>query len=300
MAINESEASIKTLFITGGSGFLGWNLVKSLKDTHRVYASYHTYPIRAERCTALKLNICDRSAVRETLEAIKPDVIFHTAALAKVDLCEKNKELAYQINVEGTKNLVVESPKHSRFIYISTDLVFNGRQSFYRETDPPDPLNFYGETKLLGETVTAQNAANYLVIRTSLMYGYGNDFNEGFLGWLRKSLNQRAKVKLFVDQYRTPLLVSEAVKALGEVAMAPARGEVFHLAGSERINRYEFGRKFTRIFGYPEDLLEPATMEQVLTARMPADCSLHIHKIQGFLSFRLSNVERGLKKLRTL
>lgn len=295
--MRKSQEVDKTMFVTGGSGFLGWHLIKYLRNIYKVYASYYHHPFQIEKCTTLKLNICERTAVREALEIIRPDVIFHTAALAKVDTCEKNKELAYQINVEGTKNLVVEAPRNCRFIYISTDLVFDGERSFYQESDTLNPINFYGETKVLGEAVIAENTLDYLIIRTSLMYGYGNGFSENFLDGLRKTLSQGTKARLFIDQYRTPLLVFDAAKALTEISTAPVQGEIFHLGGSERINRYEFGRRFAHALGYPEDLLEPAPMEKVLTVKMPRDCSLCIDKIQNFLSFSLSNGEDGIKAL---
>lgn len=295
--MRDHKRTIKTVLVIGGSGFLGWHLAKYLKDTDRVYASYQSHPFQIDKCITLRLDIRDKAAVRVAMKQIQPDIIFHTAALAKVDPCEKNKELAHQINVEGTKNLVTESPKSGRFIYISTDLVFNGEKSFYQETDVPDPLNFYGETKLLGEAVITENASDFLIVRISLMYGYGNGISENFLDWLRKTLNQGARVKLFVDQYRTPLLVSEAIRALREISGAPVQNEIFHLGGRERMNRYEFGRKFANLFGYPEDLLEPASMQEVLAVKMPRDCSLCTDKIQRFLSFGLSNVEAGMNIL---
>jgi dTDP-4-dehydrorhamnose reductase len=295
--MKENKEPPKTVFVTGGSGFLGWNLVKALKDHYQVFASYDRHPFQMDKVKTLKLNISDRGEVQEALERIQPDLIFHTAALAKVEACEKDKESAYRINVEGTRNLVLESPKNSRFIYVSTDLVFNGKQGFYRETDPPDPLNVYGETKLLGETVTAENADDYLIIRISLMYGFGNSFSESFLDWLQKTWTQGGKTRLFTDQYRTPLLVSEAVKALREIATISTGREIFHLGGRERITRYEFGKKFAELYGYPTHLLEPASMASVLTTRMPTDCSFSVNKIQNFLSFTLSNVDEGLKKL---
>ncbi|HWP45809.1 MAG TPA: SDR family oxidoreductase [Candidatus Limnocylindrales bacterium] len=295
--MNENKEPAKTVFVTGGSGFLGWNLVKALKDHYRVFAGYYHHPFQMERVKTLKLNISDKGEVREVLKKVQPDLIFHTAALARVEVCEKDKESAYRINVEGTRNLILESPKNSRFIYVSTDLVFNGKRSFYKETDLPDPLNFYGETKLLGEVVTAENAPDYLIIRISLMYGFGNSFSESFLDWLRKTWTQGGKTKLFTDQYRTPLLVSEAVEALKEVATISTKREIFHLGGRERITRYEFGKKFAELYGYPIHLIEPASMASVLTVNMPADCSFSINKIQNLLSFTLSDVEEGLKKL---
>jgi dTDP-4-dehydrorhamnose reductase len=288
------------LLITGGSGFLGWNLAKYAAELYEVFFTYGQHFITIEGCQEYHLNLQDRSAIENLLEEIQPEIVIHTAALANVDVCEKRRSLAYEINVAATSHLAKCAEElNSQFVYISTDLVFDGQIGHYTETDRPIPLNYYGETKLLGEKTVMSIMTNYLIVRMALMFGVGNGVNGCFTDWIRDGLTHKKPVRLYTDQYRTPLFVLDGVRALFELIEKPVKNEIFHLAGKERLNRYDFGKKFAKIFGYDEQWLRPVKMQDVATtAQRGSDCSLNTKKIQNLLSFQLSDINTGLQNMK--
>lgn len=290
------------LLITGGSGFLGWHLAQSAAQYYDVSFTYGQHPFSIEGCQEYRLNLQNLREIEELLEEVEPEVIIHAAALTDVDLCEKRRSIAHEINVAATRQLAECAAEFDcRFVYISTDLIFNGETGNYTETSKPTPINYYGETKLLGEKAVMEMAPNYLIVRLALMYGIGNGVHGGFTEWLRNGLAHEKTVTLYSDQYRTPLFVNDGVRALLEMIEQPVKNEIFHLAGSERLSRYDFGKKFAQTFGYSEQWLKPAKMRELSpTARRGSDCSLNSKKIQNILTFQLSDVTGGLQKMKKM
>jgi dTDP-4-dehydrorhamnose reductase len=283
------------ILLTGGSGFLGWNFCKALRFKHEIYAFYFQHKLYLEKCNFQKVDIRNREDVFESVKRIHPDVVVHTAAVTNVQMCDQDRELAYSVNVEGTRNLVEASAQvGAKFVYISTDLVYSGDGSFFTEETPPNPKSYYAQTKLEGEEIV-KSYDNYIILRLALMYGWGNVFTNSFSDWLHTELRARRKVKVFVDQYRTPIYAVDAVMAIDELISKDVKNEIFNLGGSERISRYEFALKFADVFGYSTDLIIPVPMDSVKTYLAGAkDCSLNVNKVQSILSFKLKNVEEGL------
>jgi dTDP-4-dehydrorhamnose reductase len=245
------------------------------------------------------MDLQDRHQIAEVVEEIEPDVIIHTAALANADLCERRKSIAYDVNVAATKHLAqCAEDIECRFLYISTDLVFDGQRGQYTELDTPRPVNYYGETKLRGEEAVQTNSRNYLILRTALMYGPGNGIHGSFLSWMQRDFQLQQPISLYTDQYRTPLCVYDGIRALLQIMETSIRNDIFHLGGGERINRYEFGKLFAQVFGYDSTLLLPVTMQEG-ASNVPrgADCSLNSEKIQHALPFTLSDVTLGLQQV---
>ncbi|MEN3039313.1 MAG: sugar nucleotide-binding protein, partial [Candidatus Kryptonium sp.] len=156
------------ILLTGGSGFLGWNFCKTLRFKHEITALYLNHELFLEKCQFLKIDIRNYADVLEIVRKIQPDVIVHTAAITSVQLCDQDRDLAYSVNVEGTKNLIDAGAKvNAKFIYISTDLVYSGDGSFFTEDTPPDPKSYYAQTKLEGEEIVKQYD-NYIILRLAL------------------------------------------------------------------------------------------------------------------------------------
>lgn len=290
------------LLITGGSGFLGWNLAQYATRSYEVFFTYHQSPISIPACQEYRLDLQDARKIEEVIEDIQPDVLIHTAALANVDLCEKHRSIAHAINVAATENLAICAEEIGcRFVYISTDLVFDGQKGNYCETDTPHPISYYGETKLLGEQAVISISTNYLIVRPALMYGIGNSVNGSFTDWIRDGFEHHKAISLFTDQYRTPLFVIDAIRALLELIGHPNKNEMYHIAGTERINRYDFGKIFAQVFGYSDKCLQPVRMQEMATlAQRGKDCSLDTQKMQAVLSFQMSDVTTGLKKMKAM
>lgn len=296
-----SKPPYSQIFISGGSGFLGWNLARYAAKDYDVFLTYRKHLVNVEGCEApYYIDLRNKKTVEELLEDLQPEVIIHTAALANADQCEQRRPVAHEINVNGTRHLVEKAEEiGARFIYVSTDMVFDGNSDNNREQDRPKPVNYYGETKLLGEKVVREISSNYLILRMALMYGHGNEVNGCFSDWLYEGLHGEKQISLFTDQYRTPLYVQDGVRALFELVNHPVKNEIFHLGGSERLTRYEFGKSFCRIWGFDEQHLHPVQMKEIETvAKRGYDCSLNTDKVQNLLSFKLSDVETGLQQMK--
>ncbi len=293
-------SSYSQLLITGGSGFLGWNLAKLAVRTYDVAYTYWQHPIDIAGCEAHHLDLHHTDQIDKVLSKIHPDVIVHTAALSNVDFCEKRRSMAYAINVRATRDLAhYAEDMGAAFVFISTDLVFDGTHGNYCETDLPKPCNYYAETKVQAERAVKDISTNYLILRTALMYGSSNGQNRCFTDWLREGVEQQTPLTLFTNQYRTPLYVRDGCQAILELIDSPLHNQLFHLAGSERLNRYEFGLQFAGIFGYDSQCLQAVKMEDVKkAATRGSDCSLNTKKVQEFLSFHLSDVNSGLHAMK--
>jgi dTDP-4-dehydrorhamnose reductase len=291
------------ILITGGSGFLGWNATNGLRGLGSIVATYKKHELAANGCSFVPLDLTDTHSIDRVLRTAEPDVIVHTAALTEIAYCQSRQQEAYQVNVEGTERLVKMANRYNvRFIFISTDLVFGGTKSFYLESDVAHPRNYYAETKLLAEGIVKAFSPRYIILRTALMYGDGSQYHGCFTDWMSETLENHQPIPLFIDQYRTPLFVGDAVRAIKELIRHDISGEVFHVGGSERVNRYEFGKKFVEIFGYDSRLLIPKKMSEVEGFSIYGnDCSLNSDKIKStFPGLALSTVEEGLKTMKSL
>ena len=144
---------------------------------------------------------------------LKPQFVVHTIAHPSVDFCENNREISNKLHVETTRNIVdVCAEQNSKLIYLSTDAVFDGKQSCkYQETDEPNPVNYYGKTKLMAEHLVSNSPKN-VVLRTAVIYGWHK--RSRFTNWIIESLREKKSVDPFIDQYNTPTLVDDLASAI--------------------------------------------------------------------------------------
>ena len=295
------DAGRKTkVLLTGASGFLGFNLMSLLKTEFELYGTYCANRPPTGRYRFIKLDVTSQESVREVLETVHPEVIIHAAAKADVDFCESNHDVSFRVNVRGSENLVKQAGLiGARFIYLSTDLVFDGEEGDYSEDDNPNPTSFYGATKLEAEKQLLNVLDKAVVLRLSLMYGNRGYGNVGFVHRLLGSLKTGESFRLFTDQYRTPLYLEDVAVALKRIVLDMNFRGLYHLGGPKRVSRWEFGQVLAEVFGFSEKLLLPIKMEDLpeMLAR-PRDCSLDSTKICRKLDLRPTTVRQGLQKLK--
>jgi dTDP-4-dehydrorhamnose reductase len=291
--------SNQRLLVTGGSGFVGWNLCRSLSKRHEVIASFCEHPLQIDGCRFLQLDLTNRAQVFDAIGSCKPAIIIHAAAISSADVCEQHKGRAWAVNVAGTQNILDAASQYTcRVVYISTDLVFDGERGNYSETDAPAPVNYYGLTKREGEKLCLQSGADGLVVRITLQYGLGNGVHSSFSDWLMTNLQSGNRVSLFTDQYRTMTWVLDTAQGLEIAARYGTAGEIYHLTGPERVSRYEFGRLFASAFNFPHSVLKQSLMEEVpSTARRPLDVSLNGEKFLRQFNYQPRGVRAALKAM---
>jgi len=295
-----AESTLKApklkLLVTGASGLLGNKVVERAENDHDVTPFHNTKPLHPN---SLGLDITDAAEVSRLFRDLKPDAVIHTASETNVDKCETEKEHAFKTNVEGTRNIAVACGNvGAKLVYVSTDYVFDGTKGNYTEQDSPNPINYYGLTKLEGEKQVIQYCANYAVLRTSVLYGW-HPWKQNFATWVINQLKQSEKISVVEDHYNTPTLADNLAEMAVETAERNLRG-IYHAAGSERTSRYEFARQIAETFRLDAALIQPVKMKDLTfwVARRPKDSSLNTSKIQKQLETKPLSVPEGLEKMR--
>jgi dTDP-4-dehydrorhamnose reductase len=243
MFVNNEER----ILITGASGRLG-------RELSKIYRSAFT-PTREE------MDITDESSVSNYISKIRPNLIFHTAALTNVRTCEENKELCWNTNVKGTEYLVKYSIKEvpdCYFIFISTAGVFYGDKGNYSEADLPYPINFYSLSKLLGEyIIQGLHKEHSLLIRTNFVTRQPWPYE-----------------KAFVDRWGTYLFSEDLASAIKEIAVNKLSG-VIHLGGDKKTSMYELAKLIS-----PD--VKPMSMNDYQGPPLTRDMSLKSIRIKQF------------------
>jgi len=280
------------IFVSGGSGLLGSTVAEiALERGYEVYSGYcHN---KREFGEPVKFDLAKDTGL-ETIYNIKPEVIIHTAALTNVDECEANKELAYEINAEGTKRVAEIANELGAFlVYVSTDYVFSGDKGMYKEDDEPNPVDYYGYTKLLGEKYCD------CIARPCVIYGAKPASGKvNFALWLIDNLRNRKEVKIVTDQFITPTINTNLAKMLLEVAGQELKG-IFHLAGATRVSRYDFALQIANKFKLDGDLIIPSRMAEMRwIASRPKDSSLDTSKASRYLKEKPYNLDMALDVLK--
>jgi dTDP-4-dehydrorhamnose reductase len=288
------------VLVTGASGLLGSKLVEVLVSKgYKVYAGYFGNSPKAG--FPLKFDISDEIGVEKAFELSKPDVVVHAAALTNVDVCEVKRDLAWNTNVIGTKNLVKLSKKYNAFfVYISTDYVFKGDRGLYREEDIPEPINYYGITKLKGEEEVKNILKEYCIARTSVIYGSVPATGKtNFALWIIEKLRRGEQVNVLMDQYNSPTHNTNLAEMLSEVIEKRIVG-TYHLAGATRISRYDFSKLIAETFNLESSLILPTTSDKISwTAQRPKDSSLNVEKASRSLNNKPLTIHESLKRLRS-
>jgi dTDP-4-dehydrorhamnose reductase len=287
-----------TILITGASGFLGCYLRRTSPAAASTTALYHHHAIPSLPISAEALDLCDGPRLQHFLERLRPSLIIHAAANSNLDECEKQPDQARRLNVESTRLLADYAGRHHmRLIFISSDMVFDGRRGLYREDDSVNPISVYGQTKVEAETVVSELCSNHVIVRTALIYGRPNYGGQSFSHWLENRLRQGMPAPLFYDQFRTPIWVQDLAEAIWQLADSPFTGTI-HLGGDNRIDRYQFGLELCRLAGYDASLLQRVSMNDVASpAPRPVDVSLATDLARTVLHRRLLTTVEGLARM---
>ena len=267
---------MKTIWITGAGGLIGNYLVQSAPE----FAPGTT----VMGLTRAALDLQDSSAVRAEFRRQNPQLVIHCAALSKSPECEAKPALARKLNLEVTA-LLVELAAQVPLVFLSSDLVFDGRSGNYDESSPPNPLSVYAETKAAAERIVLANP-KHLVIRTSLNGGTSPTGDRGFNEQMRRAWQAGQCLRLFTDEYRSPSAAAVTARATWELA-GQGRTGLYHVAGSERMSRYQIGQLLAACWPQLHPRIEPASLKEYTGAPRAPDTSLNCAKAQKLLSFRL-------------
>ena len=203
--------------------------------------------------------------IAKVFNLIRPEIVVHAGAISNVDKCEENKELAWKVNVDGTKRIVELSREHKAFlIFVSTDYVFSGKKGMYTETDETKPINYYGKTKLEAETIVRNLMPEWCIARPSVIYGSVPAAGKiNFALWVLDKLRKGEKIKIITDQCISPTFNTNLAEMIIEVAKRRLAG-IYHLAGATPINRYDFARILAETFDLDKSLINPVKSTEMV------------------------------------
>lgn len=284
------------ILVTGISSLPGYKTVlEGIKRGHEVIGVYHER-VPSLKVRVLGLDLTKRIQTHDAVMKERPDAIIHIAGMGNVDGCEQEKEKCYALNYLTTLNLTkIASALGIYMIYLSTDYVFDGQKGNYGEDETPNPINYYGLTKLLGESVV-KSLGNYAIVRTSTIYGIGMG-RPNFAMFLLEKLGKGEEVRAVSDQFTSPTNATLLARALIEVAEKRLVG-TFHVAG-ERLSRYEFAVKLSRKLGFDEKLIKKSyAKEMKWKAKRPLDSSLNFSHTKEFIDTNFYSTENSLETLK--
>jgi dTDP-4-dehydrorhamnose reductase len=262
------------LLITGASGLLGGRLAQCLAAHFDVVAGYHL-AMPPAGLTAYPLDVTSADGLEAAIARARPDAIVHSAAIADADRCEQAPEDARRVNVEASQWVARLCARDGiRLVALSTDLVFDGSRAPYREDAAARPGLVYGQTKLAGEEAVLQECPAAAIVRVALVVGHGFGPRATASEAIVWRLAAGQPVRLFSDQYRTPVAADSVADAIARLAAGRQTGR-FHLGGQERVSRLDLGLAVARVLGLPEGgIVSLCQADSPMGAPRPRDVSL--------------------------
>jgi dTDP-4-dehydrorhamnose reductase len=274
--------------------------VEAVTRKFDTYITYNTHKIKVVGCHSIQMDITNPDEVRRIIEAARPQITVHAAALTDTDQCELSEEQAHKVNVRGAENVAkAAADTSSRLVYISTNFVFDGEKGVYSEDDKPRPINIYGRTKLIGEHKASQYCDDFCVVRIT-PFGWDVASKLNFVCWVLSRLEANQEVEAYDDVYNSPMLVNQCASVLLDIALS-SRERLYHLAGGERLSRYEFARDIASVFGYRAELVKPVTYvdhDSTRIAKLPRDTSLRIDRVVDEFGPSILKAIEGLEAMR--
>ncbi|GJQ42231.1 MAG: SDR family oxidoreductase [Ignavibacteriota bacterium] len=292
---------MKKVLITGGSGLLGQFLNLTISNQCKLHTTFKNNPGNCKDFPFSVVDILNEDELKELFENVKPDIVIHSAAITNPVQKENQTSKEYfDTNVNATKNIAILCEKYeSKMIYISTDLVYAGyRGSFLKEDAKLIPASLYAETKLVGEMKVKESTDNYLILRTALLYGFGLNHSKCHFQNMYVDLKNRKPVKLFTDQLRTPISLTDASLIIAQLVKMDLINETINLGGTERVSRFEIGQMLCDLAGLDKNLLQKIMMDEIPNFPKVEDVSLNIDKLIS-LNLKPRSIEENINEIIT-
>jgi dTDP-4-dehydrorhamnose reductase len=263
------------ILLTGASSQIGGYFLREIATERMPVVAWSGS--RTGRLFGVELqpvDLADTEPVHAAFRRAAPTVVIHAGAIAAVAECRRNPERAYQVNTQGTALLAdLAHEAGARMLFLSTDLVFDGEKGGYREEDQPAPLSVYGRTKAAAEQAVLA-VPRGLVLRVSLLFGPGIVGRPYFFDEQVTALREGRTLTLFSDEWRTPLSLATAARALRALVDSDIVG-ILHLGGPERMSRLEMGQRLAAYLGVDASAIQAVLRTSVPAAEpRPCDTSL--------------------------
>ena len=241
---------MKKLLITGSNSQLAKSFINLYNNKYNIFSK-----------DRFLLDITSNSKVQESLIEVKPDIILHCAAFTDVDGCERDKKVSNEINAYSIKNF--KENFNGLFIYISTDYIFDGENGPYYEDDLPNPINNYGNSKLMGELEVKKLFKNYLIVRSNVIFDINS--KASFLDWVIKSLSKSKKINVVNDQIGNPVWTYDLSRSINFFIERNFNG-VIHVGSDKIISRFDFAKKIAKVWDFDDNLIQPISSDDLFSS----------------------------------
>lgn len=290
----------KKILVTGANGLLGQKLIELLRNESSVEVTATARGANRLPFTDgyeyRSMDITDEGNVLRVFDAVKPDVVLHTAAMTNVDQCEAEKEACWNQNVTAVEHIVKACGQQSAFlVHVSTDFIFDGLDGPYAEDATPNPISFYGWSKYAAEKVVSSSSIRWAIARTVLVYGIAHDMSRSnIVLWVKKSLEDGKQIKVVDDQWRSPTLAEDLAMGCYLIARKGAEG-IYNISGKDFLSPYEMAMATAGFFGLDKSLIERAdstTFSQ--PARRPPKTGFVLDKAEKDLGYAPKSFSEGI------
>jgi dTDP-4-dehydrorhamnose reductase len=295
---------MKKILITGSNGLLGQTLVNLLMKEPENYSVFGLSKgdnrMNSNDFVYYDIDITNYDQLKQCVCFIQPSFIINTAAMTNVDTCEDKPNECNDLNIEAVKYLTQICAKlNIHFIQISTDFIFDGIKGIYKETDLPNPLSLYGNSKLKAENIVKSSGINFSILRTILVYGKGvNLKRNNIVLWVKDMLENNKEISIVDDQHRMPTYVEDLALVCKLSIDKNIRG-VYHVSSNELLSIFEIANQIATVFGLDKNLIKPISTKTLnQKAVRPLKTGFDLSKTTRDLEFHSTSFLEGLKRFK--
>lgn len=281
------------ILLTGSGGLFGENFLRQTQEDKRFVITGFNLSSGQD--------ITDRKKTLAIIKKIGPEIIIHAASIGSVDYCEKFKEEAWQVNVEGTRNIILAAQKTgAKLIFLSSNAVYEGKNPPYSETSPRKPVDFYGKTKMVSENDVKKSKIFWVIVRLMTMYGWHNvAHRKNPVTWIIDSLKSRKELQVVDDVFNNHLYVSQAIDCILKIIKINNWKKSYNLAGSDIVSRYQLALLVANVFALDKKLIKPVSSGYFSSlAPRAKNTSFCTDKMKKELGIEPLTIETGLRMMK--
>jgi dTDP-4-dehydrorhamnose reductase len=288
----------KRIFLVGANGMLGQRLVEAFSKQDNIQlltCSVEPQPF-FNSVEYISCDLTKREKIKDIIFGFYPDFIINAAAFTNVDLSEVERETAWKVNVKGVEYLAETCRVlDAHLIHISSDYIFDGAKGPYSERDKPNPLGYYGRTKLASENALKISGAINTVLRTNVLYGMAKNSRPDFVRWVISQLKNKKEIRIVTDQYNNPTFTDDMVQAIMKVIEFRRQG-TYNIGGRDFLSRYDFTMMIADFFDLDKNLVLPITTDQLnQAAKRPLKSGLITLKAETEMGFKPHSILETLE-----
>ncbi|OQY74987.1 MAG: dTDP-4-dehydrorhamnose reductase [Ignavibacteriales bacterium UTCHB2] len=291
----------RRIIITGANGMLGQRLFEfysRLNDIELLASSVEDDFVFKNQ-NYIQADISNRNELKKIIYDFCPDFIINVAAYTNVDKSETDRETAWKINVKGVE-YISEAARvlDSHIVHISSDYIFDGKNGPYTENDTPNPIGYYGRTKLASENVLKISGTKNTIIRTNVLYGTAKYSRSDFVKWVVESVRAKKEIRIVDDQFNNPTFIDDLVQAINKIVELRKEG-IYNIGGSEVLSRYDFTMMIADFFNLDKSLIKKIKTEELnQPARRPLKSGLITIKAQSELGYKPHSIIQSLELMK--